>query len=294
MDSLPNLGALRVFEVAARHGSFARAATELHVTPAAVSRQVRRLESELGEALFERGHRHVALTDHGRRLAERVRAGFALIASFSTDGAGASGERLVLDADEDFLTTWLLPRLGPATIATLPDRLELRSRLEPPRQLPASVDVAVVFGAAEHPGYVTTRLLDTDGFVVSAPRLADGRTPPGTFDDLGAYPLLHCRDDRWWRRVYEAAGRPYPERGRSITVSRTDLLNAAAVRGLGLAIGDSVTCEAPLRDGTLVRGPGPTLKSRSFYLLHREGRLRDSERLLVDWLLEEARAANER
>ncbi len=289
MGQLPNLRALRTFEVAARHGSFARAAVELHVTPAAVSRQVRRLELEIGESLFERGHRHVELTRYGLRFAERIRSGFEQIASFPDERADSILERLVLDVDEDLMATWLLPRLGPDVIAELPGRLELRSRLEPPRQLPSSIDVAIVFGAAEHPGYTTTRLLDTHAFPVCAPRLLDGRAPPATPGAIGDYPLLHCRDDRWWRRFFDHAGMAYPEHARSITLSRTDLLNQAAVKGLGVAIGDSVTCEVLLRDDVLQRIPGPTLESRSFYLLHRDGRLRASERILIEWLKAQGR-----
>ena len=77
---LPNLTALRAFEAAARHGSFKAAADELHVTPAAVSRSVSRLEEELGLTLFDRMHRAVSLTEVGARYAQRVSDGFRHLA----------------------------------------------------------------------------------------------------------------------------------------------------------------------------------------------------------------------
>ena len=62
---LPNLNALRMFDAAARHLNFGRAADELHLTQGAVAQQVRRLEAELGQKLFHRHARGLALTDSG-------------------------------------------------------------------------------------------------------------------------------------------------------------------------------------------------------------------------------------
>ena len=73
---LPPLNALRVFEAAARHLSFTRAAAELHVTQAAVSHQIKLLEDDLGVPLFRRMHRALLLTDEGQQLLPSVRAAF--------------------------------------------------------------------------------------------------------------------------------------------------------------------------------------------------------------------------
>src|SRR5512138_1161175 len=73
---LPSLNALRVFEAAARLGSFTRAAGELHVTQSAVSHQVCGLEKELGTLLFERRPRALRLTPAGALLATAARRGF--------------------------------------------------------------------------------------------------------------------------------------------------------------------------------------------------------------------------
>ena len=72
-DRLPPLNALRAFEAAARRGSFRDAATELHVTPAAISHQIKALEDHLGVALFRRLNREVRLTDQGRACLPGVR-----------------------------------------------------------------------------------------------------------------------------------------------------------------------------------------------------------------------------
>src|SRR5512134_587353 len=74
--SLPPLTSLRAFEAAARHLSFTKAARELHVTPAAISHQIRGLETHLGVVLFMRSSRSIVLTDQGRPAAEYFRDGF--------------------------------------------------------------------------------------------------------------------------------------------------------------------------------------------------------------------------
>src|SRR6056297_39172 len=109
---LPPLNALATFESAARLASFTRAAEELHVSQAAVSRQVARLEQQLGTRLFHRGRRRLALTGAGRRLQESVTTGLGEIARgvrrvrMSTDEPPVT-----LAATIAFATYWLMPRM---------------------------------------------------------------------------------------------------------------------------------------------------------------------------------------
>ena len=77
--SLPPLTSLRTFEAAARLGSFTRAARELHVTPAAVSHQIRGLEEYLGITLFRRTTRRIVLTDQATAAADSLREAFERI-----------------------------------------------------------------------------------------------------------------------------------------------------------------------------------------------------------------------
>lgn len=82
MNRIPfSLGALHAFEAAARLGSFKAAATELALSPTAVSHRIRTLEAQLGKPLFERRTRAVVLTADGRLLAEAVSGSFAAIAA---------------------------------------------------------------------------------------------------------------------------------------------------------------------------------------------------------------------
>ena len=80
---LPPLNALKAFEAAARHLSFSNAAAELHVTPAALSQQIKSLEAHLGAPVFLRLNRRVVLTDIGRMLSPKVSKAYC-IGSFKT------------------------------------------------------------------------------------------------------------------------------------------------------------------------------------------------------------------
>ncbi|MBW8856119.1 MAG: LysR family transcriptional regulator, partial [Bradyrhizobium sp.] len=108
------MNALKVFWAAARHGSFVKAATELHVTASAVSLQIRQLEDELGLKLFERTPKGLALTAAGSRVLPDVSAAFEkLRTTFSTlSETEAGGAMLTVSAAPSFAAKWLLPRLN--------------------------------------------------------------------------------------------------------------------------------------------------------------------------------------
>src|SRR5215472_2168362 len=109
---MPPLNALRAFEAAARHLSLTRAAAELHVTPGALSHQIRALEEMLGRKLFERRVRAIALTPAGKLLYPGLQTGFAQIEEAVAGLDVDAGERvLVISAPPGFTAKWLVPRL---------------------------------------------------------------------------------------------------------------------------------------------------------------------------------------
>ncbi|WP_376697443.1 LysR family transcriptional regulator [Wenzhouxiangella sp. EGI_FJ10305] len=108
---LPPLRALPVFEAVARTLSFSAAARELNVTQSAVSHQIRQLEDHLGESLFERGGRRVALTEQGEHYLEAVAPALAQIERASEQLRGVSDSRLRLAVPSSFAVSWLIPRL---------------------------------------------------------------------------------------------------------------------------------------------------------------------------------------
>src|SRR5690606_39265296 len=110
---LPSLTALRAFEAAARHLSFKHAATELSLTPTAISHQVRLLEERLGVSLFVRGTRRVDLTPAGQGLFPALRDGLdAMARGVQAVRPRAQSRALVMSTTMAFASRWLLPRLA--------------------------------------------------------------------------------------------------------------------------------------------------------------------------------------
>lgn len=144
---LPPLTSLRAFEAAARLLSFTRAARELHVTPAAVSHQIRGLERHLGVELFRRGSRRLTLTEQGQLASEHLREGFERLArGVSVLRGGERAGQLTVGATPSFATRWLLPRL-PRLLRRVPEiELRLNTDTRPFDFDRDDVDVAIRFG----------------------------------------------------------------------------------------------------------------------------------------------------
>src|SRR5450432_3273484 len=113
MRKLPFLNGIRAFEAAARAASFAKAADELHVTPAAISRMVQLLEQRLGLQLFERKANRLVLTPAGRAYQAGLTQLFDQLANLTAQVTAMSGARaLTVGVGPTFATRWLIPRLA--------------------------------------------------------------------------------------------------------------------------------------------------------------------------------------
>lgn len=160
---LPSIASLTAFESAARHLNFRRAADELHLTPGAVSQQVRQLEAQLGMALFARARQRVLLTSAGARYLEEVRRILNELGEV-TRQAMASGDKEILNlaAVPTFAVKWLVPRL-PAFFARYPEiNLNLVSRSAPFDFATEAFDAAIHYGEPTWSGTVATHLMDED------------------------------------------------------------------------------------------------------------------------------------
>ncbi|MEL6336078.1 MAG: LysR family transcriptional regulator, partial [Pseudomonadota bacterium] len=254
---LPPLTALRAFEAAARHMSFAKAAEELHVTPAALSYQIKTLEEHLGTQLFRRMNRAVALTEAGAALAPRAGDGFAALA----DGVRAverirDGAALTVTAGPAFTAKWLAPRFF--RFASAHPEIELRF-VASMRVLDFDrdgVDAAVRFGL-ETPGDLYSEPL-IDEFVVplATPEVAASLSTP---EDIAAAPLFH--DDSiafllpqlGWPAWFETAGLgDRPEAKRGARFSNADHAIDGALEGGGVALARGSLMERDFRAGRLV------------------------------------------
>ncbi|MEK0083333.1 transcriptional regulator GcvA [Benzoatithermus flavus] len=276
---LPPLHALRVFEAAARHGSFAKAADELAVTPAAVSQQIRQLEADLGVALFRRLPRGLVVSEAARRALPELEKAFAHLARAVEDMRG--GERagpLVISVIPSFAARWLMPRLG-GFIETYPEiEVTVRSELRSVDFAREDVDLGIRYGKGIYPGLDTRLLLTEEVFPVCAPSLLAGRHPLRRLDDLRHHTLLHDRaltgeePSLYWRHWLRDAGVSRIDADRGPGFTDATMLMEAALRGLGVALGRSGLCADDLAAGRLVR---PFTESRpadyAYYVVTPEG-----------------------
>jgi LysR family glycine cleavage system transcriptional activator len=289
---------LQVFACAARHLSFTRCADELHVTPGAISQQMKQLEDRLGFALFHRIGRGLELTAQGQRLAivanevhSRIDDELRLLHS------GAIGGIFKLRCIPSFLSKWLMPRL-PALERRFPD-VELRIIAEDSSGSlrDDDFDLAIDLNDGSYAGLMTTPLLEEALFPVCAPGLLDGRPPLDGPSQLVHYPLLH--DITAWRGSYEyaewefylsAIGAEGINVRRGHTFNRNHLTIEAARLGMGVAIARRALITNELEQGSLIVPFGQAIKARKKYVLaYREGALNTpSRRAIHDWLVTQA------
>lgn len=261
---LPPLRALRVFEAAARHQNYTRAAAELHLTHGAVSHQIQLLQDDLGLRLFERDGRRMRLTESGRQLAGDVRGAFDLLStSVQRLRERHAGHSLTVSVLPSFAAAWLMDRLGDF-LARNPD---IAFNLQSSRSLADfgsdGVDVAIRYGEGPWPGLASERILDDDLFPVCSPAFRDG-TLPRTPQELAGLPLLRLKSNEW-EHWFAAHGIEAPIRGPLF--DDTELSLQAAMRGQGIALARSSLVGAKLRSGALVEPFAARVPARSAYHL---------------------------
>jgi len=276
------LNALRAFEAAARHQNFTRAALELHVSQAALSHQIRKLEDGLGIRLFHRLPRGVALSDEAVALYLVLNEAFDRIATaLNRASSTAKREVVTLGAVGTFVNGWLLPRLPgfeadhpgvDLRLSTHNNRIDLASE---------GLDVAIRFGHGDWQGLQCTPIADTRFAPVCAPSVAHRlRTP----QDLVALPLLRSYREDEWPRWFRAAGVEGIEARGAIFDSSLALAGAAAT-GAGVALVPLAMFERELREGRLVQPFGTGIDLGRYWLTRlRSRREREPMKQLRLWL----------
>ncbi|MDA4845759.1 LysR substrate-binding domain-containing protein [Hoeflea sp. E7-10] len=290
-QSLPPLSRLRPFEAAARRESFSRAADELGMTQTAVSKQVARLEQELGTRLFERRNRAVFLTDEGRRFGRVVSAALSDIAEevASLRGARRASE-LVLHCQLCEAFYWLMPRLN--GFHELHPGVELRvlSSLRPITEATEHFDVAMQTSGRPFGSARLALTASDDIFPVCAPGLVSLKDRPLRPEDLVRYPLLshNAVPQDWmeWPDWFEAVAAKATKPGRVMHFDSYPLALQAAVSGQGIALGWKRTTQDMIEDGKLIR-PCREYVSRPAEISVFRGPARETHRdteKLVAWL----------
>ena len=284
-----DLLALQAFELAARTGSFKAAAEALHITASAVSHRIAGLEKTLGERLFERGPRGVALSATGRLLASTTGRAFGDLAR-ALARRGAGSQRLRVSAVPIFATHWLLPRLG-QFLATHPG-IELQVEASPrlADMETGLVDVALRFGDGKWPDVAAEQVMRLDTVAVASPALAR-RLRLRTAADVLKAPLVRVSPyGASWPGWAEGAGLdPAPfERQQGLQVDGMGAALRAASHGLGVALAFDPLIDSEIAAGALVQvGPKVPARGQVWFVCRAREKNLPAIRALRRWLLAE-------
>jgi LysR family transcriptional regulator of beta-lactamase len=244
------LNALRAFEAAARHLNVTRAALELCVTQAAVSHQIKVLETLLGAPLFRRLPRGLALTDEGAALVPMLNDAFDRMgATLERFADGRLREIVNVGVVGAFATGWLLPRLS--GFAALHPDVDLRIMTNNNRVDLAGegLDLAIRYGDGAWHGTDAIAILDAPLTPLCAPGVARRLDTPA---DLAREMLLRSYRPDEWRMWFAAAGVAAPPiRGPIFDASTT--MAAAAASGVGVALLPVRLFEQDLASGRLAQ-----------------------------------------
>lgn len=282
------LPALRAFEAAARHGSFRRAAEEIHVSPSAISHAIRRLEASVRTQLFLRSGPSVTLTPAGDTLRRHVERGFAELARGMGAVASAGPQLLRLHSALSFATQWLTPRL-PAFLARHPGlQVQLATGVDLARFNADQFDADIIYGLPRQAGLTVVPLGEELVTPLCTPAMARHIHRP---TDLLAMTLIESDNKmiRW--PDWFAANAINPPQADGPRFDRSFLAVAMAVDGQGVALESTRLAEREIADGRLV-APLAGCSNDCRYVGHRlvfvpaTGR-HGAVRLFLDWITQE-------
>ena len=269
-DPLPPLTALRAFEAAARHLSFQNAASELHVTPAALSHQIKSLEDRLGAPVFIRHNRRVELTDLGRILQPGLTEGFeAMQSAWSAALRKRNHKQLTVTAGPAFMASFLAPRMSDFVLAHPELEFRLTASLAMLNFQRDGIDLAIRFGGTSDDGYFSERIFREWVTPMMSPELAEMLKNPSDLKPehliVSAYgKTLAPLED--WGNWFEAAGLPEPKPAGPVFANPEGALSYAA-NGGGVALGRISIADALMRSGRLVMPFDPALRAELYYRL---------------------------
>jgi LysR family glycine cleavage system transcriptional activator len=309
--NLPPLNALRAFEAAGRLLSFSKAALELQVTQAAVSRQIKELEKRLRAPLFVRLTRRIELTQVGQTYLREVQSALDHI-ELATRQARASPSRRILTISvlPSIASFWLMPRLAGFTTAHPHIETRILTSIQPVNLAAGEADLAIRVGALPGSQYSSSQprielqmvtdwrgvhadYLFPDVLVpVCSPGLVADDRPLSHPADVLRYPLIHTATrPRAWPDWLRAQGLTPPASGNLSGYGHFFMSIQAAREKLGIAIAPHILFGGSESNGLHFPFSTPVPSAGSYYLLTLESKSEDSGiALLRSWLLDQAKA----
>ena len=297
---LPPLNALRAFEAAARHLSFAKASEELNVTPAAVSQQIKKLEDHLQVQLFGRKNRRLTLSDDALLILPGIKDGFdKMKASVQSLQRRQEHGFITVSATPSFTSKWLVPRLD-RWVSEYPETdIRISASLDLVDFEKTGIDLAIRFGMGSYFGLTSTFLMKESFVVVCSPSLLLGNDPIQTPADLKSHTLLHVlgpnpQYGEDWRHWLQAAGVEDIDSERGLYFDDTAAGVASAIGGQGVLLARRAIVEEDVLRGLLVMPFDIDIPVEfSWYLVSpKTGQPSPAVHAFKQWLLTEAEQAD--
>lgn len=298
-QQLPPLDALVMFDAAARHLSFTRAAEELNITQAAVSRQIRILERDLGVRLFVRSHRAVELSPQGREFQHTVASTLVQLAKAANHVRNLPLVRLAVAADQAVAGLWLTPRL--LQFRRLHSGVSIRLVVSDyePDCLKDEIDVAIIHGDGSWPLHNTELLFAEEVLPVCSPSYIEQNRPISSPSDLIEHSLVDHEDEHWnwmnWRMWLARHEVDLPPEHHKLQINNYNLVIQAAREGQGIGLGWRCLVDDMLAAGELVRPLPATVRTEFGYhlLTHKNRPLGPDVEAFVSWVVETHRRDQE-
>ncbi|CED70667.1 glycine cleavage system transcriptional activator [Aliivibrio wodanis] len=293
---LPPLNSLRVFEAAARHLSFTRAAEELFVTQAAVSHQIKALEEFLGLKLFRRRNRSLLLTEEGQSYFLDIKEIFSSL-SEATDKVlerSAKGA-LTISLPPSFAIQWLVPRLSDFNNQEPDIDVRIKAVDMDEGSLTEDVDVAIYYGRGNWPGLRVDLLYQEQLLPLCSPQVLLNEKPLATIDDLRFHTLLHDTSRKDWKQFVKQFDLQGMNVNQGPIFSHSTMVLQAAAHGQGIALGNNVLAQPELDAGRLVAPFEELLISKNAFYLVCSEKQADTGRIATfrEWILSKARSEQE-
>ncbi|MCX0340752.1 LysR substrate-binding domain-containing protein [Acinetobacter radioresistens] len=291
---LPPMNSLIVFEAAARHLSFTKAANELNVTQGAISRQIRQLEEYLGKELFIRANRNIYLSPTGLQYYQTIYSALLEVAQATGEIKKWQGEHQVTVATSNAMAAlWLLPKVAEfQQSAGIDLRILTTENIQDLHKM--DFDLALFYCRTPPEGMNITPLFPEEVFPVCSPtylaQFQDNPTP----ENILSKTLLYLDDSQkdWnnWAEWFESVNLPVIKPKNRVNINNYPMLLQAAINGQGVALAWGSLGDDYLKTGALVRPVEGVLRTdANFCMLEPSDRgvVPQSVKLFRKWLLEQ-------
>ncbi|WP_419904757.1 LysR substrate-binding domain-containing protein [Kiloniella sp.] len=274
-----------MFNVVARHGSFAAAAEELNLTKGAISYQIKGLEDELGFTLFQRLPRGVLLTSKGQELLNTTKQAFDKIELKVSELRQADTRTLTIGVSTYFASRWLSPRLMDFMLAYPDIRLRVQPMIDQLGGEEEGIDLSVRWGNGKWSDMFIEPLFPSPSWPVGNPEMAMRVKRDGLSKAFSRFTLLRDRDDsNAWSDWFDASGLFFPGHEDTLIIPDPNVRVQAVIDGQGVALNDELVTHE-IETGTLVRLSDIELADYGYYLAYPgKGRSNPDVEAFVSWL----------